>query len=66
MLYCGSMVFINGESVIANAALPESLRRLADERGLPPGMLIERRVLDLLYRWYGAGYIKVGIESPNF
>jgi len=65
MLFCGSMVFINGESVIAKAALRRVLRRLADERGLPPGMPIERRILDLLYHWYGSGYIKVGIESPN-
>jgi 50S ribosomal protein L16 3-hydroxylase len=65
MLFCGSMVFINGESVIAKTALRRVLRRLADERGLPPGMPIERRILDLLYHWYGSGYIKVGIESPN-
>jgi hypothetical protein len=64
MLFCGGMVFINGESAIANAVPCRVLRRLADERGLPPGTPIDRKVLDLLYRWYGAGYVKVGMDAP--
>ena len=61
MLFCDSMVFINGESVTANATTRRALVRLADQRALPPRTPIDRRVLELLYRWYGAGYIKVGI-----
>jgi 50S ribosomal protein L16 3-hydroxylase len=66
MLFCGSMVFINGESVFVNPPPCRVLRRLADERAVPPGMPIERRILNLLYRWYGAGYVKVGMEPPIF
>ena len=63
MLFCGGMVFINGESVIANATMRRVLGRLADQRALPPRTSIDRQVLEVLYRWYDAGYVKVGIGN---
>jgi hypothetical protein len=36
------------------------LARLADERVLPPGMRLPRRLLRLLYDWYLAGWLRIG------
>jgi 50S ribosomal protein L16 3-hydroxylase len=66
MLCCGSMVFINGEAVAANAIARRILSRLADDRSLPPRTPIDRQVLELLFRWYDAGYIKVGIGDQRY
>jgi 50S ribosomal protein L16 3-hydroxylase len=60
MLFSDRMVFINGESVMVDAPTRKPLRELADRRGLPPQPKINRRVRDLLYQWYRAGYIEAG------
>jgi 50S ribosomal protein L16 3-hydroxylase len=57
MLYAGGMFFVNGDSLEdRDRGAAELLRRLANERALPPcdpGAEAGR----LLYRWYRYGYI---------
>jgi 50S ribosomal protein L16 3-hydroxylase len=58
MLYSGSRLFINGESLAMDAREARPLRALADAR-LLPGRRIPRsgRAAEALYRWYRCGYI---------
>jgi hypothetical protein len=58
MLYSGSRLFINGESLVIPAGEARPLRRLADARQLA-GRDVPRggTVADVLYRWYRSGYI---------
>jgi 50S ribosomal protein L16 3-hydroxylase len=58
MLYSGSRLFINGESLVIPAGEARPLRRLADARQLA-GRDVPRRgtVAEVLYRWYRSGYI---------
>jgi len=60
MLASGRGIFINGESVAADSATRELLCELADRRSLPPQPTINRRIRELLYQWYLAGYIELG------
>ncbi|HXF17710.1 MAG TPA: cupin domain-containing protein [Burkholderiales bacterium] len=57
MLYSRATHFMNGESYTTVKAVPV-LRRLADTRRLAPLQVpIDGAAMDLLYRWYHAGYI---------
>ena len=58
MLYGNAMLFINGESHKTAKSIPSALRRLADTRQLSAHMVpAQGMVIDMLYRWYRAGYI---------
>jgi hypothetical protein len=57
MLYGRTSHFINGEVCTTGKAQP-ALRRLADTRRLTPTqMKPDAGAMELLYRWYRAGYI---------
>lgn len=58
MLYSGSRLFINGESLAIDAGDARPLRALADARRLA-GRKVPRSgaVAEALYRWYRSGYI---------
>ncbi len=58
MLYSGSRLFINGESLAMNFGEAVPLRALADARRLA-GRKVPRAgaAAELLYRWYRSGYI---------
>ena len=57
MLYSRATHFMNGESYTTEKAAPV-LRRLADTRRLAPLQVpVDGAAMDLLYRWYHAGYI---------
>ncbi len=60
MLFSGRMVFINGESVAVAAATRRIMQQLADRRSLPARTPLDPHTLELLYRWYCAGYIEPG------
>jgi len=61
MLFRGRTVFINGEACEAGAPAARLLSRLADRRSLPPRSRIDRESARLLYQWYRAGYIQLGV-----
>ncbi|HEV8646581.1 MAG TPA: cupin domain-containing protein [Burkholderiales bacterium] len=58
MLYSGSRLFINGESLAINASEARPLRALADARRLAgPKVPRSGTAAEALYRWYRSGYI---------
>jgi 50S ribosomal protein L16 3-hydroxylase len=58
MLYSGSRLFINGESLAIDAREARSLRALADARLLAGGKVPRSgTAAEALYRWYRSGYI---------
>lgn len=59
MLYAGSLVFINGECVRARADVLRRLQRLADARAIRPVGTEPAELVDLLHRWYRAGYLEL-------
>ena len=65
MLYDGSLIFINGESVSANPAgtasrrLHARLHELADARCLQPAHADPAALFAHLYAWYRAGYLSL-------
>lgn len=58
MLYSGSRLFVNGDSLVINAGEARPLRVLADARRLA-GRQVPRAgtTAEALYRWYRSGYI---------
>lgn len=60
MLYCTDVVFINGERVSAEHEVLEVLKRLANQRKLPPNMILPEAVLPWLKQWHAAGYLQFG------
>lgn len=56
MLYLGKAVFINGERLDADTAVP--LWQLADQRRLPGGEY-DGALADLLHGWYLSGYLRI-------
>ena len=60
MLFRGRIIFINGETVAAGAWNWRALRRLANERRLPPATPFDNATRKLLYQWFRAGYIEIG------
>lgn len=61
MLFRHGVFFINGEACPARPRAARTLRRLADQRRLPPGAAGDRESAPLLYDWYRAGYIELGV-----
>jgi 50S ribosomal protein L16 3-hydroxylase len=63
MLYSGSRLFVNGESLVINAGEAQPLRALADARRLA-GREVPRpgTAAEALYRWYRSGYILPAIN----
>jgi 50S ribosomal protein L16 3-hydroxylase len=59
MLYRGNRFFVNGESVEVREGRA-LLARLADLRGLEPGILPAEDPATLLYTWYRSGYLEPG------
>jgi 50S ribosomal protein L16 3-hydroxylase len=65
LLFDRHAVYINGESSALAGADAAALRRLADNRALPPGLRLNAPTLALLYRWYCAGYLAPGAAAAN-
>ncbi|MGH8634269.1 MAG: JmjC domain-containing protein [Burkholderiales bacterium] len=65
MLFRDGTLFINGEAHAPAAPAARRLSRLADRRALPPLAAPDRGTIQLLYQWYRAGYIDVGVERGN-
>jgi 50S ribosomal protein L16 3-hydroxylase len=63
MLVHGASVFINGESHATDARARRVLAALADNRELCAPGRIDGAAAQLLYDWYRAGYIELGIAS---
>lgn len=63
MLFRGNNLFINGETHSASAPAAQLLSRLADRRSLPPQRRVDRESIGLLYQWYRAGYVTLGVEG---
>jgi 50S ribosomal protein L16 3-hydroxylase len=61
MLYVGALFFINGESARVTGRARESLRELADRRGLGRVDSSQRGLATLLHEWYRAGYLQLGV-----
>jgi 50S ribosomal protein L16 3-hydroxylase len=67
MLFYDHDFYMNGEQVIVPKPLVASMRRLADERALPPECLTKLRadeavyaeLTHLLHAWYQAGYLEM-------
>lgn len=58
MLFRHGVFFVNGEACPARPRAAHTLRRLADQRRLPPGTMGDRELIDWLHQWYCAGYIE--------
>jgi 50S ribosomal protein L16 3-hydroxylase len=65
MLVHGASVFINGESHAAHARARRVLAAFADNRELRVAGRIDGAAAQLLYDWYRAGYIELGIASSR-
>ncbi|MEN3354428.1 MAG: ribosomal protein 3-hydroxylase [Betaproteobacteria bacterium] len=61
MLTSGPYIFINGESHRCDLRARRLLAKLADQRRLTPPFKADAEVQDLLYEWYRAGYIEIGV-----
>ena len=57
MLFRGSRIYINGETVQAEGELLALLGKLADQRMLPPEAVIPDEAVALLHQWVSAGYL---------
>jgi 50S ribosomal protein L16 3-hydroxylase len=61
LLYGGRRAFINGESESMAGALAAAVIQLADHRDLERGNVpADNTALEVLYRWYRDGYIRLG------
>jgi 50S ribosomal protein L16 3-hydroxylase len=60
LLYRKQKFYMNGEYVEVAPQHTAALRRLADERGLPPGFPADEILLMLLHEWLRAGYLVIG------
>jgi 50S ribosomal protein L16 3-hydroxylase len=61
LLYRGALAFINGECVATTASLRTAVMGLADHGSISGSRLpAAAAALDLLYRWYRSGYIRLG------
>jgi 50S ribosomal protein L16 3-hydroxylase len=65
LLFHGPTFFINGDAHRAPRSAARLLRRLADERALPPPVAADAATLDLLHEWYVAGYLAPGGEHAR-
>jgi 50S ribosomal protein L16 3-hydroxylase len=65
MLVHGTSVFINGEMHAADAQARRVLAPFADNRELRVAGRIDGAAAQLLYDWYRAGYIELGIASSR-
>jgi 50S ribosomal protein L16 3-hydroxylase len=60
MLFYRSVIFMNGEDYRPGTRAFSFLSRLADRREFKPHTALDHETQQLLYRWYQAGYIKIG------
>lgn len=60
MLFRHGVFFVNGEACPVRRRAARALRRLADQRRLPPGAVSDRESARWLYEWYRAGYLEIG------
>jgi 50S ribosomal protein L16 3-hydroxylase len=65
MLVHGASVFINGESHAVEATARRVFAAFADHRELRADGRIDGAAAQLLYDWYRAGYIELGIASSG-
>lgn len=62
LLFSGRHFFINGERLSIAAGIRPFFRRLADERRLTSGTLVDGAV-ELLYDWYCCGFVHLGQDT---
>jgi 50S ribosomal protein L16 3-hydroxylase len=60
LLYDDRNLYINGETMTWPAHSAGALKRLANERALPPAHLRRPAMLSLLHRWYRDGFLRIG------
>jgi len=60
MLFRRDLLFINGEAHRTGQRASASLSRLADRGETKCRTAFDQETGRLLYRWYQAGYIKIG------
>jgi 50S ribosomal protein L16 3-hydroxylase len=61
VLAYGDYIFVNGESHRCGLRARPLLGQLADQRQLTPPLKGDEEVQHLLYEWYRAGYIEIGV-----
>jgi 50S ribosomal protein L16 3-hydroxylase len=59
VLYRAKRVFVNGEGCTLARGHVAAIRRLADDRQLPPPLALDAAGFDLVYAWYRLGYLEV-------
>lgn len=64
MLYGRGAVYLNGEYIRFPRGVPDTLRRLADHRVLPPTRLAPP-VAGILREWHATGFVRVAAASPG-
>lgn len=57
LLYDEQRIYCNGESFLPSSSARMPLRRLADNRSLPPGFRGSEAAATLLHAWYRAGFL---------
>lgn len=57
MLFHGTIMFINGESVEVDSTPLACLTELADHRRLPASSDLPEQAIELLHQWHAAGYL---------
>ncbi|HEY0336200.1 MAG TPA: cupin domain-containing protein [Burkholderiales bacterium] len=63
VLAYGAYIFINGEAHRCDVRAHRLLAKLADQRQLTPPFNADTEVQHLLYEWYRAGYIEIGVRD---
>ena len=63
LLFSGSMFFMNGEAVKANAAAAGVLRRLANRRRLSAPLEAPRTFWETAHAWYARGFLHIAKEE---
>ncbi len=61
LLFQNRDFFVNGERLQVSARPQACLKRLADERILPPRTRLPEPLLRILHGWYLAGWLRIGV-----
>lgn len=65
LLFHEETFFMNGEEATVPVSASESLKQLADIRSLEPGLALEHAIIEKLYEWYLAGFVKFRGEEND-
>ena len=64
-LYLRGAFYINGEIQSIDRLDTNLLRKLSDQRQIPPGVTISRAAHEILYRWYADGWLHPGNSAAR-